>query len=191
MPKRTLKTEVPQSMQIQLARLFGSQSNPANKSEMSPGEWKSVLKKSLKEIEQYLEQNTISDDLHMMMLYSGLESAKESLKTDNFWPGYVEGVTRLLLVLLGDYPDHRKRMGGRKRKDHYLLNLHRNLHYHQDEDQKIRTLFSAFQCGWYELKCNPQDALSEFREEYGVNGTYKQFFRWYKAKYPEDYATIF
>lgn len=185
------KTEVPRSMQVQFARLFGAQSKPARQQDMTPTEWKRVLRRTLREIGRYLDENVSSDDLHMMMLYSGLAAAEESLKTEDFWPGYVEGITRLALLLIGDYPDHRRKRGGRKRTGHYSLKIHRNLHYQQDENQRVRTLLSAFTSGWPQLSRNPRDVLGEFRDEHGSRGTYKQFLRWYKARYPQDYAAIF
>ena len=91
----------------------------------SSGEWRKTLRAVLHELDCYIAHNVDTDELHRMMLLSGLAGADESLKEENFWPGYAEGITRLALVLLGDYPDHRRRKRGRKEDDHYKLDLHR------------------------------------------------------------------
>ena len=191
MTKTSTKTEVPTAMLVQLAKLFGTESRAARETSRSSSEWKKILKKSLRELGRYLDENVDSDELHMMMLYSGLASAEESLKEDDFWPGYVEGITRFALLLMGDYPDHRKRKPGRKKKNHYVLRQCRTLKYIQDETQRLRTLFAVSACGVPNLSRDPRDVLSDFRQAYGTQATYKQFFRWYRENYPEDYALVF
>jgi len=179
------------AVRVQLSRLFGAESRIATQEQRNPVEWRATLRKVVRELGQYLGANVESDEVHMMMLYSGLAAAEESLKQDDFWPGYVEGITRLALTLMGDYPDHRKRKGGAKRKDHYLLRRMRTIRYYQDELQRVKTLLSTTTIGYPKLTMNPRDALSEFQELYGRQGTYIEFFRWYRRTYPEDYAAVF
>jgi hypothetical protein len=100
-------------MEVQLARLFGAASAEAKMKSRSPAQWKRTLRGVLLELFRYLEANVETDDVHWPMLHSGLAAAYESLKGSDFWPGYVEGITRLALILMGDYPDHRKRKEGR------------------------------------------------------------------------------
>ncbi len=180
-----------QSMSVQLARLFGAKSSISSQGPHSPAEWRSTLGKVVRELGRYLDANVESDEVHMMMLYSGLAAAEEALKEDDFWPGYVEGMTRLALVLMGDYPDHRKRNGGAKRKDHYQLRKMRTVRYCQDELQRLKTLLATTTLGYPELSKNPRDALGEFRELHGPRATYIEFFKWYRKTYPKDYAAVF
>src|ERR1700674_4424299 len=119
--KRSSATQVPRGMEVQLARLFGAASSEAKMKSRSPAQWKRTLRGVLQELFHYLEANVETDDVHWPMLHSGLAAAYESLKSNDFWPGYVEGITRLALILMGDYPDHRKRKRGRKPEDHYRL----------------------------------------------------------------------
>lgn len=70
--------------------------------------------------------NADTDELHRFIILSGLYAADEALKQDDFWQGYVEGITRALLILLGDYPDHRDRKTGRKDEAHYKLDTMRS-----------------------------------------------------------------
>jgi len=107
-------TPVPRALQVQLGRLFGAASSEASRSSRTPTEWRRTLRRVLHEIDRYLIANVDTDDLHLQMLQSGLFAADEALKEEDFWPGYVEGITRVLLLLLGDYPDHRRRRGGRR-----------------------------------------------------------------------------
>jgi hypothetical protein len=110
---------VPESMVIQLSRLFGEQSKELKSNERTNNQWKKTLQKSLDELFRYTEENVHTDELHWLMICSGFASAHESLEEDNFWSGYVEGIMRVCFLLLGDYPDHRKYKGGKKKSDYY------------------------------------------------------------------------
>src|SRR6266851_5780156 len=109
MPKRAAaSTEVPRAVQVQLARLFGADSKKAKQETRTPTQWKAVLREVVRELKNYIRANVDSDDLHVVMIDSGLFAAREALNEADFWPGYAEGITRALLLLLGDYPDHRR-----------------------------------------------------------------------------------
>jgi hypothetical protein len=192
MPKKKSQSNVvPQSMQIQLARLFGSNSHEAKADRRTPIEWRRTLRKVLDELYQYLEQNVDTDELHYIMLLSGLAAAHESLKFDDFWPGYTEGITRIALVLMSDYPDHRKRKAGRKTFEHYQLNHRRTVHWTQTPNQRLYTLLAVGTVETPKLSKNPRDALSEFTKQYGHQPSYKKFMDWYRRTFPEDYAAVF
>jgi len=189
--KKKEDQNVPKAVSVQLARLFGAESSAARRSSLTHAQWRATLGKVVRELGRYLDANVESDEVHMMMLYSGLAAAEEALKQNDFWPGYVEGITRLALLLMGDYPDHRKRKGGAKRKDHYQLRRLRKVRYCQDEIQRVKTLLATSAFGYPKLSKNPRDALGEFRELHGRRATYHEFFRWYRKTYPEDYAAVF
>jgi hypothetical protein len=136
---------IPKAFNIQFSRLFGESSKIAKTQELTDRQLRKVLKKMLDEIYHYIDENVTTDELHYIMLLSGLDSASNSLVNDDFfWPGYIEGIIRLCFVLLGDYPDHRRRKGGKKKQDHYKLNLNRKLCYAQDADQKVRVLRASY-----------------------------------------------
>ena len=116
MSNKNTKSAVPKSMQVQLARLFGADSKEARRMQRSAKDWKATLRNVLHELDRYIQANVDTDELHATMIASGLFAADESLKEDDFWPGYAEGLTRVVLVLLGDYPDHRRRKGGESRR---------------------------------------------------------------------------
>ena len=185
------RTPVPKSMSIQFQRLFGAESKDGTKTERTDAEWKRILKKCLDDLFKYMEANVSSDELHSIMLYSAFYAASESLKEDNFWPGYVEGITRLTLLLMGDYPDHRRKKGGKKKGNHYDLQRLRNIIYLQNPTQKLNTLIASYNIGGFKLSKNPRDALSEFRSQHAYSAGYKEFINWYRKNYPEDYAAIF
>jgi len=188
--KRNSATQVPPGMEVQLARLFGADSSEAKIKSRSPAQWKSTLRRVLDELFSYLKANVETDDVHWPMLRSGLAAAYESLKGKDFWPGYVEGITRLALILMGDYPDHRKRKRGRKPQDHYRLSRQRSVQYVQTSNQKLITLADAPMVG-IGLSKDAYAALREFRGVAGYKVGYKEFFRWYREKYPQDYAAVF
>lgn len=187
-------TQVAPNVLAQLARLFGSDSSEAKMESRSPAQWRSTLRCVLRELSRYLDENIETDDVHLSMLYSGLAMAYDALKATDFWPGYVEGITRLALVLMGDYPDHRKRKGGRKQENHYRLSGCRTLHYTQTSTQKLHTLIAASSFGpvvGINLSKGVFDALREFRNEVGYKPGHKEFIRWYRKKYPLDYGAVF
>jgi hypothetical protein len=179
------------AIQVQLSRLFGAASTEARTESRTSREWRKTLRKVLEELYRYARANIETDELHWQMLLSSFAAAHESLKEEDFWPGYVEAVTRLALLLLGDYPDHRKRRTGKKSNDHYRLGRLRDLKYIQNDDQRLKVLFAAHAAGFPALAVPPKRALSEFREQYGYKGSYKDFLHWYKKEYPTDYAAIF
>jgi len=179
------------AMQVQLARLFGSNSKKAAVDMQTPAQWRKTLRAVLNEMENYIAANVDTDEFHREMLLSGLVGANEALKQEEFWPGYVEGITRLALILLGDYPDHRRRKPGRKDKDHYKLNLCRSMVWMQTPDQRLRTLVAVGNAGFPKLSAHPLDILREFRSRYGYKPTYSDFLEWYRHNHPEDYAAVF
>jgi hypothetical protein len=182
---------VPQAMRVHLGRLFGKNSVTAKTSERTMKEWKKTFNRVLDELEKYLEENIDTDELHHLMLLSGIYAARESLVEEEELFGYIEGITRLAFLLMGDLPDHRQRKPGRKRADHYKLNMFRTTVYTQTPYQKLNTLLYSGKVGFLKFKKNPREALNEFRDLNGFKANYKDFFRWYKQTYPDDYSKIF
>jgi hypothetical protein len=177
-------------MEVQLARLFGAASSEAMMKRRLPAPWKRSLRGILHELFRYLEANVETDDVHWPMLYSGLAAVYELPKSNDFWPRYVEGITRLALILMGDYPDHRNRGRGRKPEDHYRLSQRKSVQHVQTPNQKLGTLVAAPMLG-IELSKDAFAALREFRGVAGYKVGFKEFFRWYRKKYPQDYAAVF
>jgi predicted house-cleaning noncanonical NTP pyrophosphatase (MazG superfamily) len=183
---------VPKAFQVQFSRLFGESSKIARTQKLTDRQWRKALKRLLDEIYHYIEENVNTDELHYIMLCSGLASASNSLENDNFfWPGYIEGITRLCLLLLGDYPDYHRRKAGKKTKEHYKLNNHRILCYTQDADQKVRVLRAATRMGLLDKAHEFSYIMGEFRNEKGFNASYKDFLRWYRERYPGEYSKLF
>jgi len=179
-------------MSTQLARLFGKDARLARERQMSNAEWRVALRKVLEHLYSYLKENVRTDDVHLLMLCTGLTAARESLDTqENFWPGYAEGLTRLALLLMGDYPDHRKARPGTRRGDHFQLRKFRTLHYSQDANQKLWSLVAAHRFGLPGFKGDPLRALDEFRAQQGFNASYDDFLTWYRKTYPANYALVF
>ncbi len=192
MVRKAPATAVPKAVQVQLGRLFGSTSVEASKQTRTAAEWKRTLQNILHELKSYIIASVDTDELHANFIASGLLAAEESLKEEEFWPGYAEGLTRIVLVLLGDYPDHRRRKGGAKSSDHYGLQLCRSLHYTQSPEQRFRTLWAAGRVfGTKRLSRPPQEVLDEFRRRFGNRPTHAHFLRWYKKNFPADYTAVF
>ena len=179
------------AMRVQLARLFGSGSKQANGPTRTVAQWRRILKAVLRELDRYVAVNADTDELHQLMLLSGLAAAEESLKREDFWPGYVEGITRLALTLLGDYPDHRRGRLGRKKEDHYRLDRNRTVQWMQTPEQRFRTLIDAGSFGYPELSARPLDVFREFRGRFGSKPNHADFLEWYRANYPQDYVAVF
>jgi hypothetical protein len=188
--KEFSSTWVPDAMKVQLSRLFGAASSQVRQSMKTPDEWRQILQKVLFELDRYLSANVDTDAVHQLMLHSGLYAAGESLKREDFWPGYVEGITRLALLLMGDYPDHRKRRGGPRTVARYRLSRFREARFIQSPAQKLNTLMAAPMVG-IQLRKSPGRALAEFRSQFGSKPGPQEFFTWYRQHHPEDYAAVF
>lgn len=182
---------VPRGMQVQLARLFGAKSREATQETRTTAEWRRTLRAVLREIGRYIAKNVDTDELHRCMLQSGLDAAEESLRHQDFWPSYAEGITRMLLVLLGDYPDHRGHKPGRKRDSHYRLSACRSARWIQTPEQRFSTVLAAGNIGRPTLSANPIDVLDEFRRRHGFKPDHTEFMEWYRANFPRDYAALF
>ncbi len=185
------ETAASKAMCVQLARLFGTESKEASRHTRGATEWRKTLKAVLVELDRYIARNVDTDELHRWMLLSGLAAADESLNQEDFWPGYAEGITRLALILLGDYPDHRKLKSGRKRHDHYCLNLYRSAQWVQTPEQRFRTFLAAGSVGYPALSAKPRDVLDEFRRQFGFKASHADFMEWYRVNFPQDYSALF
>lgn len=179
------------AMQVQLSRLFGANSKIAATSPQTSAQWRRTLGAVLDELTEYLWANVDTDAVHQMMLAVSLDGARQALKEEDFWPGYVEAITRISLLLMGDYPDHRRRKKGRKDENHYKLNSLRTVGWSQNPQQRKLMLYAASQFGFPELSGNTIDRLREFRDLYGYGASDLAFLEWYRKTYPADYAAVF
>lgn len=189
MPKMTQPEVVPLSLKTLLAHLFGEQTALAMSSAHTASQWRPILERILNELESYMSENVRTDPLHAEQLERALRSSRAHLDGEDFWPGYVEGLVRLSLLLMGDFPSHNQRTSGRKAADHYCLSRHRSLCYHQSWTQRFRLLFSAE--GATKIRKPAEEVVREWRLEQGFSASHKDFFYWYRGKYPEDYASLF
>jgi len=177
-------------MKVQLARLLRP-SSPESRLDLPTAEqWRRILRKVLRELDRYLSANVETDAVHLLMLHSGLAAANESLNRGSFWPGYVEGITRFALLLMGDYPDRRKPFRRRRRDELYRLSRLREVRFLQTPAQKLSTLMAAPLVG-IRLKTPPGRALAEFRKQFGSKPGPRSFFTWYRRNHPQDYAAVF
>jgi len=177
-------------MQVQLARLFGSGSKQAGQKMRTTTEWRKTLKAVLREIDRYITANVDTDELHRWMLLSGLAAAHQSLDEEDFWPGYAEGITRLALTMLGDYPDRRQKPG-RKKDNHYKLSACRSVQWVQTPEQRFSVLLAVGNVGQPKLSARPREVLDEFRRQYGFKPSHADFMEWYRSHFPKDYARLF
>jgi hypothetical protein len=182
---------VPPPVQIQLARLFGENSREARAEFRTRAQWRKTLKRILLELDRYQNANVQTDELHNLILASGLCASDDALKSEDFWPGYVEGLVRFALCLMGDYPDHRKRKTGKRRSDHYDLKANRSLIFVQNPEQQFRTLFSASQMKLPKIPRPFWEVTDEFYRSHSYSRRKGKFMKWFKRKYPEAYASIF
>lgn len=187
------KIEALQSFKNLLLRLFGNTkiSNNTNKTET---QWRNILLKILNELDKYASENIETDELHFLMLQSGLASSHEHIKKEKDLEkallGYIEGIVRFSFSIMGDLPNHSTKKGGRKKKTHYELNRLRELHYAQNSNQKYLTLILAYQ-GELRLKTDPQKAMRDFRLKYGFQKSIKDFLKWYRIEHSKDYTQVY
>ena len=178
-------------MQVLLARLFGAQTKAASKTLLSDAAWRAQLKNLLGELHKYQLANVRTDEFHELVLASGLASADAALTQDIFWPGYIEGVVRFALTLMGDYPDHRRRKRGRKKAGHYDLNLHRSIAFHASSEQRYRSLYQSVDLCWMGNKSKMWELMGPFYKAYGTNRTAREKLDWFRKTYPQMYSRAF
>ena len=170
--------------------LFGCQSKDCRKYERTEKEWKELLRKYVVEIQKYLNENIETDSIHMKRLSDAASSSETSLKEENYLPLYIEGLIRLIFTLIGQSPEHDRRKGGRKTKDHYKLDKYRNICYIQDSQQKYHLLHYASHNHFISVQ-NMRLVYYDFCKEFSYYEKKKKFINWFKKKYPDDYLRIF
>lgn len=196
MGKKKKRVSSPELLVNLLSQVFGKESNVVTKKEKTDTEWIKILNRLAQELEKYSEANVNSDEFHMKMIKSGLHSATHSLheNEEEFSKGllgYVAGLIKFSFALIGEYPNHLKLKGGRKKKDHYNLVRFRNLFYYQEAYQKVNTLIYAYKSGFVDLEKDPNMLLIKFRQKFGPDKSYNDFLNWYKQNYPMEYIKIF
>jgi len=184
------RDQVPQVMRNQLTRLFGARSAEARKATRTEAEWRRTLRAILKELDRYRRANVHTDSLHDLLLMGALESAKLSLDDESFWPGFVEGLARFALVLMGDYPDHTDRRGTAKSTTYYWLRASRSVHFSQNPAQKVWALREAENFRHLLPKAF-WEVEAEFHQQCGYRASRRQFVDWLRTKYPLAYAAMF
>ncbi len=185
------KINVPEHLQDLLMQLYGITSIDASIDYRTNNEWIKLFKKINDDLYQYIEQNIHTNFIHYSEILSALYQADKSLTEDFFWPNYINGLIRIILLLIGDLPDHFTRKTGRKEKDHYLLNHTRTISYSQNSNQKIQ-LINKVSKGKYPILSK---TYREFYLEFKLNNTYNtfanDFINWFQITYPSEYAKIF
>jgi len=120
-----------------------------------------------------------------------LVQAEESLNEKFFWPEYINGLIRIILLLIGEIPNHFSRKGGRKEKDHYFLKRTRSNSFTQNADQKKQLIYKASHYKLVKLTKTFGEFTMEFRKEEGFKASNTDFIRWFRFNYPSDYAKLF
>lgn len=170
--------------------LFGCKSRDSQKYERTEKEWKELLKKYVVEIQEYLNENIETDSIHMERLLAAASSSETALRKEDYLPLYIEGLIRLIFTLIGQSPEHCRRKGGRKAKDHYKLDKYRNICYIQDSQQKYRLLHFASQHHYISIQ-HMRSVYYDFCKEFTYYEKKKKFINWFKEKYSDDYLRIF
>ena len=194
MSKKELISILP-VMQEQISSLFGYHSKDAQRYDFSQAELVKLLNKILNELKYYLDKNIDTDSLHYNQLTDSLSllsnSSYKDKRMEEIYFDYIEKFIRFSLLLMGDNPDHRKRKGGRKSKEHYDLSRHRSIIYLQDTDQQFFTMLNASIYFREKFKIDTKKVLRDFRHEKGYKATRKDFINWFKEKYPKEYLVLF
>lgn len=178
-------------MKNQMARLFGAQSKFANADYLTDAEWRIAFKKVTVELYRYMRQNVDTDPPHRELLESAFLCASHDLDTEDAYIGYIQALTRLCLVLMGDYPDHRKRRGKGKGKGYYGLQMCRSLEYTRSPNQRLWALDASRLLFVEGCDVKVFDELNKFRRQFGYEPTIADFLRWFAAEHPVHYAATF
>lgn len=181
---------IPEKIIVLNKSLFGCQSKDSQMYERTEIEWKKLLKKYVIEIQKYLNENIDTDSIHMERLLDAASSSESALKNDEYLPLYIEGLIRLIFTLIGQSPEHYRRKGGRKTKDHYKLDKYRNIIYSQNANQKYQLLYYASRYNYISIR-NLKLVYYDFCKKFGFHEKKRKFINWFKKKYPNDYLRIY
>ncbi len=176
---------LPPSFECLLQSMFGWGTKIGSSTYLSDSEYKKVIGSILNELEKYLSDNVHTDPNHQEELQKAIKSAQLYFNEEYWWPGVFEGVVRLTLLLMGDFPRHEKYSRGKKDEDFYKLNLHRSVCWIQNSSQRMSMLYDAERLGKLDKK------LWQLRKEFHENSKYKDFISWFREKYPTEYAKVF
>ena len=152
--------QVPDSLQELLMYLYGLTSYDASIDYRTQKEWVQLFKKINDDLYHYIETNIDTDFIHFSEIMKSLFQADNSLSEDFFWPNYINGLIRIILLLIGDIPDHFARKGGRKEKDHYSLKRTRSISYSNNSDQKNQLIYKASRYKLTKLSKDQADYIS-------------------------------
>ena len=186
------ESSVPKAMSFLLGRLFGASSSEARQSTRNDKEWRKTILQLLAELDRYQRANIQTDGLHELQLAAALAAAHEAVTNDKeFWPGVVEGLARYALGLMGDWPDHHKRKGGRRTAEHYELGRHRSITYRQSTHQRFLTLYRAVDTKAFGTATPMWQLMSSYYSRFGYGKDDLRRLEWFRQAYPEVYSRIF
>lgn len=179
------------TIEAQLKQMFGEASQYAKSASKTKEQWRKTFRAVLLELERYMEANVDTDASHWGTLQSGLETARNALRCEDFWPGCCAGFAHVAIALLGQFPDQNRRIAGKQRKEHYRLDRKRSVKWMQTPQQRMNTLLLMDDFGAPAPRVSPRQRLLEFRLERGPEAGARDFLQWYRKNHPAEYTLFF
>lgn len=184
---------VPISFEYFLSRLFGKRAYHGFVGSKPPGRWKNHLLGMLRAIETAATVTVSStDSLHKARIGSTCERCRESLRElkgkDEINARFIQFLTEMVFVLLGDLPDHWD-AGKVTNPKQWRLDDHRTVVYAQNDEQRAAVILSLHRTRETPVKAPSSDELATRWRDFGHYAP--RFVAWFRAAYPHVYHQVF
>jgi hypothetical protein len=136
---------IPLEVEWFLASMFGGHSTRGAVGYNKGREWKKWCKRLSAHLRKYVEANLVTNREHRQAIECALEYIEKSVgkPEEEREPRMVSGLTSLVLLLLGNSPQHYQRRRIVSRPSHFKLNRHRSLRYCQSAEQRSLLIYST------------------------------------------------
>lgn len=181
---------IPIEVEYFFSFMFGKQSTHGLAGHYSIGEWNRLCKRLMEHLEKYIAANVETDRAHLRMIKQRLDSMEKALTPrarHSREPLLLRALSELILLLLGDMPDHwdKKTVN---RPEYYRLDHRRRLQYYQSRQQKINLILFACR-NYQETRLNDDENKQIRIQARKLKGA--DFLDWFRVNHRETYGKIF
>ncbi|SRR5712692_9836340 len=143
--KPAARVSIPLDVEHFLASMFGGRSTHGARGNNQGKEWKKWCKRLSSHLRKYVEANLVTDREHRQLIECALEDIEKSVgkPEQERESRMVSALMSLVLLLLGDTPQHYWRRRIVSRPSHFKLDRHRSLGYCRSAKQRSLLIYST------------------------------------------------
>lgn len=176
-----------------LTKIYGTQ--PCYELSDNLVDYKKLMKKFTKSIELSITENVDTDSTHQKALATLISKINESIKlstdAEMVKDAAIDGLMRLILLLLGEIPRrdyyNLPSKGIKNSQSEWVLKNYRSLNYTQDYKQKKNIILLSVKNG---IK-NFNLSIEQIKEKSRDLKNDKKFVLWFKQTYPKIFVDLF